>query len=60
MVGADAGPDRAADYSDSVADEVVVKRDRKSLVPAALTHAFSVVQAMERTRIEPVTSGLQI
>jgi hypothetical protein len=51
MVGADARPDTAADRGDSVADEVVVKRDRKSLVPAALTHAFSVVQAMERTRI---------
>jgi hypothetical protein len=40
---------------------------RKSLVSAALTDAFSVVQAtfsvvqaMERTGIEPVTSGLQI
>ena len=32
----------------------------KSLVSAGLTDAFLAVQAMERTGIEPVTSGLQI
>jgi hypothetical protein len=49
----------AADRRDSVADEVVVKRDAQEPRASGANRRFSVVQAMERTGIEPVTSGLQ-